>query len=86
MIKKRFSQFVPPVLQEAFHSHCQQVIESGTRQICEIELNGKNGKYFCAQLQSVPVGGRGGNPLRLQIAVLDITERKRIEADLIAAQ
>jgi PAS domain S-box-containing protein len=85
LTKKGFSQFVAPGSQDAFTFHRKQALETGSKQVSELELKRKNGRSFFAQLQSVPVEGHEDNPIRLRTAVVDITERKRAEAALLEA-
>ena len=85
LVKKGFSQFVAPGLQDAFYSHRERVLKTGTRQICELELRRKDKSPFYAQLQSVAVKGDEGNFVQLRTAVVDITQRKRAEGALADA-
>jgi len=85
LIKKVFSRFVAPGSQDAYYSHRKQAIETGTKQVSEIELKRKNGQSSHAQIQSVAVQENEGNTIRLRTAVVDITERKRAEMALLAA-
>jgi PAS domain S-box-containing protein len=85
LMRKGFSQFVAPGSQDAFYLHRKQALETGRKQVSELELKRKNGRSFYAQLQSVGVEGNEGHPIRLRTAVVDITERKRAEAALLEA-
>jgi PAS domain S-box-containing protein len=55
LIKKGFSQFVAPGSQDAFYSHRKQALETGTKQVSELELKRKKDRSFYAQLQSIAV-------------------------------
>jgi len=81
-MKKGFSQFVAPGSQDAFYSHRKRALESGTRQVSDLELKGKNGRSFYAQFQSVVVEGNEGNAIQLRTAIVDITRRKLAEVAL----
>jgi PAS domain S-box-containing protein len=85
MTKKGFSQFIAPGSQDKFYSHRKRALESGTKQVCEIELKGKNDRSFYAQVQSIALMGDGGNMTQLRTAVVDVTERKRAEVALLEA-
>jgi PAS domain S-box-containing protein len=85
LIKRGFSQFVAPGSQDAFTFHRKRALETGSKQVSELELKRKNGRSFYAQLQSVGVEGNEGNPIRLRTAVVDITARKSAEAALLEA-
>jgi PAS domain S-box-containing protein len=85
LIRKGFSQFVAPGSQDAFYSHRKRALETGTKQVSELELKRKNVRSFYAQLQSVAVEGNEGNAVQLRTALVDITERKRAEVALFEA-
>jgi len=85
LVKKGFSRFVAPGSQDVFYSHRRRALETGTKQVCEIELKAKNDRLFYAQMQSVAVTGDGENSTRLRTAVMDITERRRAELALVEA-
>ena len=79
LMNKRFSQFVSPGFQDAFYFHRERVRETGTQQICELELRRKDKTDLYAQIQSIVVKGDDGNFIQLRTAVVDITQRKRLE-------
>jgi PAS domain S-box-containing protein len=85
LIKKVFSQFVATGSKDAFYSHRKQTLETGSKQISELELKRKSGRSFYARLQSAAVMGDGGNLIQLRTAVVDVTERKRAEVALLEA-
>jgi len=85
LMKKGFSQFVAPGSQDAFYSHRKRTLESGTRQVSDLELKRKNGRSFYAQFQSVVVEGNEGNAIQLRTAIVDITQRKLAEVALSEA-
>jgi PAS domain S-box-containing protein len=59
----------------------REVIRSGVGHRQEIELRSQ-GRDICYDLQVDPLRGQAGNILGVACAAIDITERKRIEADL----
>jgi len=85
LIKKGFSRFVTPSSQDAFYAHRKQALETRDKQFSELELKRKDGQSFYAQLQSVAVEGNEGNAIQLRTAVVDTTERKRVEVALFEA-
>jgi PAS domain S-box-containing protein len=82
LVEKGFSRFVAPGSQDAFFSHRRRALETGTKQVCEIELKAQNDRSFHAEIQTVAVTEDGGNSTQLRTAVIDITERKRAELAL----
>jgi PAS domain S-box-containing protein len=85
LMKKGFSRFIAPGSQDVFYSHRRRTLETGTKQVCELELKGKDGRSFYAQLQSAAVMGEGGDFIQLRTAFVDVTERKRAEVALLEA-
>jgi PAS domain S-box-containing protein len=82
LLKMPFSRFVCPEFGEAFYVHLKQVFETQSNQTCEIELPGKDGSKFYAQLESVAVQDESRQFNRCRTIVSDITDRKRTEEDL----
>jgi PAS domain S-box-containing protein len=76
---KRFSQFIIKDDQDAFYLHRQKLLETKTKQICELRLTKNDGTEFYAQLESSPVVAEAGNCIVIRTALSDITERKQIE-------
>ncbi|MEW5804809.1 MAG: PAS domain S-box protein [bacterium] len=85
LINQHINRFLAGDDQDAFYLYQRQVFESKTRQSCELKLKRKDGTEFFAQLESAPVEDRHGqfqgqgNCMRT--AVIDISERKRLEAE-----
>jgi PAS domain S-box-containing protein len=79
LIKKPFSRFVCQQFRDAYYLHLRQVLETQSKQTCEIELVRKDGSQFYAQLESVAVRDESGEFNRYRTIVWDITDRKRIE-------
>ena len=79
LIKTPFSIYVAPESQNIFYLHIREVLRSGSRQTCELELAGKSGNRFYAQLDSLAVRDSEGKPGMCRTAISDITERKQAE-------
>jgi len=82
LLKSKFSHFITPGSQDDFYLHHKQVVESGTRQSCEVKLRRKDGTEFPAQLISVAVAEDKGEYDRFHMTMTDITGRKRAEEQL----
>jgi len=82
LIKKGFTRFVGPGYQDAYYSHRRQAIETGSKQVSEIELKKKDGHSLYVQIQSITVQENEGNAIRLRTVIVDITDRKRAEMEL----
>jgi PAS domain S-box-containing protein len=74
--------WVAPEFQETWKSHVQEVLETGTRQTCEIELRPPNGAPFQAVLDSHPVPATKGQGPACHTSMREIIGLKQVESDL----
>ena len=79
--KKPFVSFIAPEHQDAFHLHLRQVMQTKTRQSCEIMLARKDGARFHALLESIAVDDGEQIASQCRTVVIDITGRKLAEAE-----
>ncbi|HEY9246603.1 MAG TPA: PAS domain S-box protein, partial [Candidatus Methanoperedens sp.] len=84
LIKTPFSRYMVPDSGDIFYRHLQDVFRTGSRQTCEIKLINKDKNQFDARLESLAIKDRGGSQCRT--AIIDITERKRLESQLLRVQ
>jgi PAS domain S-box-containing protein len=82
LLKSKFSHFIAPSSQDEFYLHRKQVVESRTRQSCEVKLRRKDGTEFPAQLVSVAVAEQKGEYDQFRMTMIDITEREKAEEAL----
>ena len=82
LIKEGFSRFVAPHSQDQFYFHRKLVLETGTKQACELRLIKKDGTVFHAQLDSIAMQDSDGNSNQFRTAITDITDRKQAEEAL----
>jgi PAS domain S-box-containing protein len=82
LLKSKFSHFITPGSQDDFYLHHKQVVESGTRQSCEVKLRRKDGAEFPAQLVSVAVAEQKDDYDQFRMTITDITEQKQAEDKL----
>ena len=82
LIDKNLSHFIDPAFREIFHSHCQKVIETHSRQICELKLDKEDGALVWVQLESAPLDYGDERTGQFRTVLTDITERKRAEKEL----
>ncbi len=80
ILKQSFTKFIRPEESDEFYLQRRKVLESGTRQSSELRMQTAEGVPFYAQLVSLKAGEE-----RLRLAVLDITERKKVE-EVLAQQ
>jgi len=74
VFKTRFTKFINSEESDRFHFHQRKALGSGDRQTLELKMQKADGTSFDAQLISVKAG-QG----RLRVAIIDITERKKVE-------
>lgn len=74
-----FSDYVAWDSQDTFYLHRRRVLETKTRQMCELKLKRPDGSHFYGQLESVAVPC---SPPQLRTALIDISERKQLEEAL----
>ena len=83
---KKLSFFVAPESQKTFQLHRQRVFNSGTTQICELQMLPPDGRRFEARLETL-MERTGGNVSDHCLMILtDVTERKRMEEALKASE
>jgi len=82
LLKRGLSRFVSEDSQEKFYFHLRGVVETQTKQSCELKLVKKDGESFYVQLVSVPAQDDESNPAGIRTTMSDITERKRTEEKL----
>ena len=89
LAKRPFSRFIAPDFQDVFYIHHIRVLETGTKQTCELKMMHKQGTSFTAQLESIAVQDNQddqGDFNRVRTAVLDITAHKKMEEALQRAK
>ncbi len=84
MLRRRFTRFVAPEDRDRYHRLFVSVMQHDERQAWELALQRGDGSVFQAQLDCLRVAA-GDNPPIVRIALTDITERKRAEAELRVA-
>jgi len=84
---QRFTNFIARDDQDVFYLHRNKLLETKTRQVCELKLRNKDGAEFWAQLESNAVKEEeAGNYSVIRSSLCDITERKQAEMALIASK
>ena len=82
LIGQPLAHFIARDDQDTFHWHCQEVLKTGTRQTCEVQLRKKAGASSCVYLESLAVHDEPEHITHWRTALLDSTERKRAEEAL----
>ncbi len=79
LIGKPFTKFIAKDDQDFFYLHCKTLFETKTRQTCELKLTSKDGAGFDAQLECIAKQDAEGNFSQFRAALIDISERKKLE-------
>ena len=79
LINSLFTRFIAADFQDIFYFHRQRVVETTTRQTCELKLIKNDGIEFYGLLESIAVLDAEGNFRQFRTAITDITQRKRAE-------
>ena len=77
--KNRFGWYIAPKYVQSFLNHLKGAYNTGERQTFESGFIRKNGVIFYAQVEMLP---QYNHEVQMKIAVVDITERKRVEDEL----
>ncbi|MHC4370439.1 MAG: PAS domain-containing protein, partial [Planctomycetota bacterium] len=86
LIKRNFSDHVSTEDRGTYNLHRERVLETRVRQKCELKLRRADGTEFYAQMISTAPADERQEPDKLLSAVLDITERKKVEHGLQVSQ
>ena len=79
LINSSFTRFIAPDFQDNFYFHRRQVVETATKQTCELKLLKNDGIEFYGLMESIAVPDAEGNFKQFRTAITDITQRKRAE-------
>ena len=72
-----FSRFITGDTLDTFYRHRQKLVETRTKQGCELRLKQKDGSWFHAQLDCVVGEDDEGNITAIRLAATDIEERMK---------
>jgi PAS domain S-box-containing protein len=76
---------IPLEQREAYRSRSQVILHGGVSEQYELQLARRDGTRFWAEINATPFRGSRGEVAGTVSAVTDVTERKRIQEDLVAA-
>jgi PAS domain S-box-containing protein len=80
--KKRLSSFIVPDCQDAYYLYCNQILETGARQSCVLQLRKNDGTVIWGLLDSIVIPGSDVNSVHLRTTLADITSQKESEFTL----
>ena len=82
LIGQPLAPFIASDDQDNFRRHCQDVMKTGTRQVCEIHLRETSGAPCCIHLESLALQEESGPITHWRTSLLDISHRKMAERNL----
>jgi PAS domain S-box-containing protein len=83
LIGARLGAFLQPESVPAFNAFCEQVLFSGKKEMCDVELPGAQGQLpWFAHFEGRAESGYGAGAGRIRLVLTDISERKRGERAL----
>jgi len=82
LIGQPLARFIARSDEDTFHRHCQEVMKSGTRQTCEVQLGNKAGASRWGYLESLAIFDDEGRITQWRTALLDVSDRKLAELAL----
>ncbi|MEO8340189.1 MAG: PAS domain S-box protein [Nitrospirota bacterium] len=86
LIGQSLPRFIASSGEGTFHLHCQEVLKTGARHTCEVQLRGEIGTSCWVYIESLVVRKELGSIAHWRMALLDITERKQAEGALRLAK
>ena len=84
LIAQPLVRFIAAADADTFYRHCQEVLKTGTRQTCEVQLREAAGVSRWVYLESLGVHDETGTITHWRTAIQDISDRKLAEAKLEA--
>jgi PAS domain S-box-containing protein len=82
LINSSFTRFIAADFQDSFYFHRRRVLETATRQTCELKLLKNDGSTFYGLLESIPVPDTEGNLKQFRTAITDLTMQHQTELAL----
>lgn len=82
LINSPFSRFMGADDGNTYYLHLRHVMETESKQSCELQLVRPDGSSFHGQLESLPVRNADGSVYRCRTVLVDVTERKKFEEAL----
>ncbi len=85
LYQKPFVVFLPKIYHKIFFDHIKKTIESGEKLPIELQLTDRSGDKLWVHLETV-LSSLGDKKDHILTAVLDMTERKKMEEDILFAR
>jgi PAS domain S-box-containing protein len=85
LVKQSLTRFIVPDDQDIYYHHKKQLVETGTRQVCELRMLRPEGDPCWVRLEATSAKGASG-VLLVRAVMSDITERRNAEETLRASE
>jgi two-component system, cell cycle sensor histidine kinase and response regulator CckA len=85
LVKQPLTRFILPADQDIYYLHHKQLVESGTRQVCELRMIKGNGDPCWVRLEATAAKVTSGG-LVYRAVMSDISERRQAEETLRASE
>lgn len=82
LLSKRFEQFIEPKARPVFDNFLREVFRTGVKLTCELKLLKKERLEAHVRVEGIVALDSVMNERRFRLAVMDITEQKRMEREL----
>jgi PAS domain S-box-containing protein len=82
IVKRPFYDFVETTERDALQRHCQQVLEAGTTQTCQLRFSRPIGSSLVMHVESLRMKSPESSHRKIQMAMLDITNLDRAEQSM----
>jgi PAS domain S-box-containing protein len=79
ILNARLQSFVAPVDRDAYHIFFREMLNSGKKQSCQLKMTSCRGREFYVQVEGIALTPGHTLPMQCDIAVIDVTERVRME-------
>lgn len=86
IIRHRFQEYLKPCSFTVFNDFCQNLVATGEKQRCEVEIKGRDGAVFYVQVEGLPLLNPHRKADRIWMVLADITDRKKAEEALKESQ
>ena len=83
LIQQPLANFVVPEDTDALYLCCRRILASKQRDICHVRMHRRDAVPLSVEMDSVLIEADDGSDTRLQTAITDITERLRLEREVV---
>ncbi len=85
LVNQPLIQFVLPAHQPIYHQHREQLLATGARQNCEVQMIRADGDPCWVQIEGIVIPNDQGTPI-CRVVISDISKRKQTEQALVESE